>query len=79
MENWHLVKSQKKSGDYESHVVKVLFASSICSQTGASVFKLLPFVLLCLLSCNIKTIVAHVYIVADADGSLSSTSISPLC
>lgn len=24
MENWHLVESQKKSGDYVSHVVKLL-------------------------------------------------------
>ncbi len=44
MENWHLVKSLEKSGDYVLHVVKVpLFHPSVCRLFHVDLFKLFPF------------------------------------
>lgn len=55
MEKWHLVKSQKKSGDYVSHVVKVLLFHPSVRLFHVSLFELFPIVLLQLQDCDIKS------------------------
>lgn len=55
------MKSQKKSRDYVSHVVKVLlFHPSVRRLFHASLLKLFPFVLLHLQDCDIQSPVCKV-------------------